>query len=148
MPRIGGNDLTPSLVQVTGIVCEALRLVMVQRLLSSDEFKMDPLVSVYCKRLISLPLILLHLLNQRLWLDAGVLSLSSKSDNIRTKTNCRLDYAPACAVINGFFTILIELPRMTTADILQVGLITLIANAFVAFLLNVSVVLLVCIIRK
>ncbi|KAI0447644.1 triose-phosphate transporter family-domain-containing protein [Xylaria telfairii] len=88
------------IIQVTGIVCEALRLVMVQRLLSSDEFKMDPLVSVYY-------------------------------------------YAPACAVINGFFTILIELPRMTSADILQVGLITLIANAFVAFLLNVSVVLLI-----
>ncbi|KAI0549349.1 triose-phosphate transporter family-domain-containing protein [Xylaria curta] len=88
------------IIQVTGIVCEALRLVMVQRLLSSDEFKMDPLVSVYY-------------------------------------------YAPACAVINGFFTILIELPRMTMGDILQVGLITLIANAFVAFLLNVSVVLLI-----
>lgn len=43
------NMLTHGLVQVTGIVCEALRLVMVQRLLSSDEFKMDPLVSVYCK---------------------------------------------------------------------------------------------------
>lgn len=40
---------------------------------------------------------------------------------------------------------MIELPRMTMGDILQVGLITLIANAFVAFLLNVSVVLLVCI---
>ncbi|KAI0418559.1 triose-phosphate transporter family-domain-containing protein [Xylaria grammica] len=88
------------IIQVTGIVCEALRLVMVQRLLSSDEFKMDPLVSVYY-------------------------------------------YAPACAIINGFFTILIELPRMTMGDILQVGLITLIANAFVAFLLNVSVVLLI-----
>ena len=45
------DDLTPHLVQVTGIICEALRLVMVQRLLSSDEFKMDPLVSVYCKHL-------------------------------------------------------------------------------------------------
>ncbi|KAI0395874.1 triose-phosphate transporter family-domain-containing protein [Xylariaceae sp. FL0594] len=88
------------IIQVTGIVCEALRLVMVQRLLSSDEFKMDPLVSVYY-------------------------------------------YAPACAVINGFFTLFIELPRMTMGDILQVGLITLIANAFVAFLLNVSVVLLI-----
>jgi hypothetical protein len=43
------KELTPILVQVTGIVCEALRLVMVQRLLSSDEFKMDPLVSVYCE---------------------------------------------------------------------------------------------------
>ncbi|KAI1300637.1 triose-phosphate transporter family-domain-containing protein [Xylaria venustula] len=88
------------IIQITGIVCEALRLVMVQRLLSSDEFKMDPLVSVYY-------------------------------------------YAPACAVINGFFTILIELPRMTTGDIFQVGLINLLANAFVAFLLNVSVVLLI-----
>ncbi|KAI1192119.1 triose-phosphate transporter family-domain-containing protein [Nemania serpens] len=88
------------IIQVTGIVCEALRLVMVQRLLSSDEFKMDPLVSVYY-------------------------------------------YAPACALINGFFTILIELPRMTMGDILQVGLMTLVANAFVAFLLNVSVVLLI-----
>ncbi|KAI1258576.1 triose-phosphate transporter family-domain-containing protein [Xylariaceae sp. FL1019] len=88
------------IIQVTGIVAEALRLVMVQRLLSSDDFKMDPLVSVYY-------------------------------------------YAPACAVINGFFTLLIELPRMTMLDILQVGLITLIANAFVAFLLNVSVVLLI-----
>ncbi|GAP86326.2 putative DMT family organic anion transporter [Rosellinia necatrix] len=88
------------IIQVTGIVCEALRLVMVQRLLSSEEFKMDPLVSVYY-------------------------------------------YAPACAIINGFFTILIELPRMTMIDILQVGLMTLIANAFVAFLLNVSVVLLI-----
>ncbi|KAI0970696.1 triose-phosphate transporter family-domain-containing protein [Xylaria arbuscula] len=88
------------IIQITGIVCEALRLVMVQRLLSSDEFKMDPLVSVYY-------------------------------------------YAPACAIINGFFTILIELPRMTTGDIFQVGLINLLANAFVAFLLNVSVVLLI-----
>lgn len=62
---------------------------------------------------------------------------------MREKANIQLDYAPACAIINGFFTILIELPRMTTGDILQVGLMTLVANAFVAFLLNVSVVLLV-----
>ncbi|KAI1330997.1 triose-phosphate transporter family-domain-containing protein [Xylariaceae sp. FL0255] len=88
------------IVQITGIVAEALRLVMVQRILSSEEFKMDPLVSVYY-------------------------------------------YAPACALINGFFTLLIEVPRMTAGDIVQVGLITLIANAFVAFLLNVSVVLLI-----
>ena len=81
-------------------MAEALRLVMVQRLLSSAEFKMDPLVSVYY-------------------------------------------YAPACAVINGVFTLLIEAPRMALADILAVGVFTLIANAFVAFLLNVSVVLLV-----
>lgn len=35
------------LFQIGGIVFEAIRLVMVQRLLSSDEFKMDPLVSLY-----------------------------------------------------------------------------------------------------
>ncbi|CAJ2513237.1 Uu.00g013560.m01.CDS01 [Anthostomella pinea] len=88
------------IVQVSGIVAEALRLVMVQRLLSSEEFKMDPLVSVYY-------------------------------------------YAPACALINGFFTLFVEIPRMTMADIFAVGVATLIANAFVAFLLNVSVVLLI-----
>ncbi|KAK0705268.1 triose-phosphate transporter family-domain-containing protein [Lasiosphaeris hirsuta] len=33
--------------QVAGIIFEALRLTMVQRLLSSAEFKMDPLVSLY-----------------------------------------------------------------------------------------------------
>lgn len=33
--------------QVAGIIFEALRLTMVQRLLSSSEFKMDPLVSLY-----------------------------------------------------------------------------------------------------
>lgn len=35
------------LFQIGGIVFEALRLTMVQRLLSSAEFKMDPLVSLY-----------------------------------------------------------------------------------------------------
>jgi drug/metabolite transporter (DMT)-like permease len=35
------------LFQAAGIVFEAIRLVMVQRLLSSAEFKMDPLVSLY-----------------------------------------------------------------------------------------------------
>jgi len=33
--------------QIGGIIFEALRLTMVQRLLSSAEFKMDPLVSLY-----------------------------------------------------------------------------------------------------
>ncbi|KAI5925383.1 triose-phosphate transporter family-domain-containing protein [Camillea tinctor] len=93
-------DLFGFIVQIAGIVAEALRLVMVQRLLSSDDFKMDPLVSVYY-------------------------------------------YAPACAVINGFFTLFIEIPRMTMGDIYALGIFTLIANAFVAFLLNVSVVLLI-----
>ena len=35
------------LFQIGGVVFEAVRLVMVQRLLSSAEFKMDPLVSFY-----------------------------------------------------------------------------------------------------
>lgn len=39
--------LTGFLLQLGGIVFEAIRLVMVQRLLSSSEFKMDPLVSLY-----------------------------------------------------------------------------------------------------
>ena len=39
--------LTGFLYQLGGIVFEAMRLAMVQRLLSSAEFKMDPLVSFY-----------------------------------------------------------------------------------------------------
>lgn len=39
--------LTGFLFQVGGIIFEAIRLTMVQRLLSSAEFKMDPLVSLY-----------------------------------------------------------------------------------------------------
>lgn len=73
---------------------------MIQRMLSSAEFKMDPLVSLYY-------------------------------------------YAPACAVINGVVTLFVEAPRMGMADIYSVGIFTLLANAFVAFLLNVSVVFLV-----
>ena len=93
-------DLTGFLVQAAGIVFEATRLVMVQRLLSSADFKMDPMVSLYY-------------------------------------------FAPACAAINGVFTIFFELPKMTMGDIYNVGLMVLVVNAFVAFLLNVSVVLLV-----
>lgn len=87
-------------MQIAGIVAEAMRLVMVQRLLSGSEFKMDPLVSVYY-------------------------------------------YAPACAVINGVFTIFIEGGRLSMDAIYTLGVFTLIANAFIAFCLNVSVVLLV-----
>lgn len=39
--------MTGFLYQCGGIVFEAIRLVMVQRILSSAEFKMDPLVSLY-----------------------------------------------------------------------------------------------------
>lgn len=92
--------LTGFLFQAGGIVFEAIRLVMVQRLLSSAEFKMDPLVSLYY-------------------------------------------YAPACAIMNGLVSLVFEIPSMTLADISRVGILTLLANASVAFLLNVSVVFLV-----
>ncbi|QKX63020.1 uncharacterized protein TRUGW13939_10188 [Talaromyces rugulosus] len=88
------------LFQIGGIIFEAIRLVMVQRLLSSAEFKMDPLVSLYY-------------------------------------------FAPVCAVMNGVTTLFIEAPKMSMTDIYNVGLITLLANAVVAFLLNVSVVFLI-----
>ena len=73
---------------------------MVQRLLSSSEFKMDPLVSLYY-------------------------------------------FAPACAVMNFVVMLFFELPSMTMDDFYHVGIFILIANAVVAFLLNVSVVFLV-----
>ncbi|KAI6090050.1 triose-phosphate transporter family-domain-containing protein [Hypoxylon rubiginosum] len=92
-------DLIGFLFQISGIVAEAVRLVMVQRLLSGD-FKMDPLVSVYY-------------------------------------------YAPACAAINSVFTLFFEIPRMSMDDIWNLGIFVLLANAFIAFLLNVSVVLLI-----
>lgn len=88
------------LFQIGGIIFEAIRLVMVQRLLSSAEFKMDPLVSLYY-------------------------------------------FAPVCAVMNGVTTLFLEAPKMSMTDIYNVGLITLLANAMVAFMLNVSVVFLV-----
>ena len=92
--------LTGFLFQVGGIIFEATRLVMVQRLLSSAEFKMDPLVSLYY-------------------------------------------FAPACAVMNGIVALVVEVPRMSLADIEKVGYATLLINAMIAFLLNVSVVFLV-----
>lgn len=88
------------LFQIGGIIFEAIRLVMVQRLLSSAEFKMDPLVSLYY-------------------------------------------FAPVCAVMNGITSLFLEVPNLTMDHIYNVGILTLIANAMVAFLLNVSVVFLV-----
>lgn len=88
------------LFQLGGIVFEATRLVMVQRLLSSAEFKMDPMVSLYY-------------------------------------------FAPICAVMNGAVALFLEVPRVTMDHIYGVGVWVLIANAMVAFLLNVSVVFLI-----
>lgn len=88
------------LFQCGGIVFEAIRLVMVQQLLSGAEFKMDPLVSLYY-------------------------------------------FAPVCAIMNGLIALFIEVPKMSIADIEMVGYFTLLANAIIAFLLNLSVVFLV-----
>lgn len=88
------------LFQLGGIVFEATRLVMVQRLLSSAEFKMDPMVSLYY-------------------------------------------FAPVCAVMNGAVALFLEVPRVTMDQIYGVGIWVLLANAMVAFLLNVSVVFLI-----
>ncbi|RJE19405.1 DUF250 domain membrane protein [Aspergillus sclerotialis] len=88
------------LFQIGGIVFEATRLVMVQRLLSSPEYKMDPLVSLYY-------------------------------------------FAPICAVMNGVTALFLEVPKLTMNHIYTVGVWTLVANAMVAFMLNVSVVFLI-----
>ena len=93
--------LTGFLYQAAGLVFEAVRLALVERLLSSAEFKMDPLVSLYY-------------------------------------------FAPVCAIMNGVTSLIVEVPTMQMNDIYKVGFGVLIANAMVAFLLNVSVVFLVC----
>ncbi|KAI9882891.1 MAG: hypothetical protein M1823_005363 [Watsoniomyces obsoletus] len=86
--------------QVGGIMFEAIRLVMVQRLLSSAEYKMDPLVSLYY-------------------------------------------FAPVCAVMNAAVSLIFEVPKIQMDDIWRVGAFTLLANAMIAFALNVSVVFLI-----
>ncbi|EAS32421.3 uncharacterized protein CIMG_03445 [Coccidioides immitis RS] len=88
------------LFQIGGIVFEATRLVMVQRLLSSAEYKMDPLVSLYY-------------------------------------------FAPVCALMNFVVALAFEAPYVTMEHFQRTGLFTLLANAMVAFLLNVAVVFLI-----
>ncbi|KAK4212878.1 triose-phosphate transporter family-domain-containing protein [Rhypophila decipiens] len=86
--------------QICGVVFEALRLTMVQRLLSSAEYKMDPLVSLYY-------------------------------------------FAPVCAAMNFVVALFWEVPKVTLDEVYHVGLFTLFLNGLCAFLLNVSVVLLI-----
>ncbi len=86
-------------IQLGGVMFEALRLTMVQRLLSGD-LKMDPLVSLYY-------------------------------------------FAPVCAAINAVIAIFTEVPRCTMAEVLHVGLFTFFLNGLCAFMLNVSLVLLI-----
>jgi hypothetical protein len=88
------------LYQIGGVIFEALRLTMVQRLLSSADFKMDPLVSVYY-------------------------------------------FAPICALMNGVVALIWEVPRVSMDEVYNVGLFTFFLNGLCAFMLNVSVVLLI-----
>ncbi|CAH0014652.1 unnamed protein product [Clonostachys rhizophaga] len=88
------------LYQIAGVIFEALRLTMVQRLLSSADFKMDPLVSVYY-------------------------------------------FAPVCALMNGLVALIWEVPKVTMDEVYHVGLFTFFLNGCCAFMLNVSVVLLI-----
>ncbi|KAL2059567.1 hypothetical protein ABVK25_000860 [Lepraria finkii] len=88
------------LYQLGGIIFEAMRLVSIERLLSSAEYKMDPLVSLYY-------------------------------------------FAPVCAIMNFCVAVVFEIPRIQMTDLHYVGLWALLANAMVAFALNVSVVFLI-----
>jgi drug/metabolite transporter (DMT)-like permease len=88
------------LYQLGGILFEAIRLCLVQKLLNGDEFKMNPLVSLYY-------------------------------------------FAPVCAAMNVVIALVWEVPKCTMAEVYSVGLWVFLANAGVAFALNVSVVFLV-----
>ncbi|KAF2428635.1 TPT-domain-containing protein [Tothia fuscella] len=87
-------------IQIAGILCEATRLAMVERLLSGGEFKMDPLVSLYY-------------------------------------------FAPACAFMNSIMFLFLESHKISMEKIFELGLVTLLLNAMVAFMLNVAVVFLI-----
>ena len=92
--------LSGVIFSISGTCFEAYRLALIQRLLSSDDEKMDPLVSLYY-------------------------------------------FAPACSVMIFGVALFTEIPHITVSAFQQVGMATLAASASVAFLLNVSGVLLV-----
>jgi len=52
-------------------------------------------------------------------------------------------FAPICALMNFTLALFWEIPQVTMEQVYAVGLWTLLANALVAFMLNVSVVFLV-----
>lgn len=52
-------------------------------------------------------------------------------------------FAPACAVMNALVALVVEVPKVTTTDVANVGFFAWISSALVAFLLNVSAVFLV-----
>lgn len=53
-------------------------------------------------------------------------------------------YAPVCAVMNMLVALVVEMPTFEYANLVHIGPWVLIANASVAFLLNVASVFLVC----
>jgi hypothetical protein len=92
--------LTGVICALLGVTFEATRLAMVEKLLNSSEFKMEPMVSLYY-------------------------------------------FAPVCALMNGSVALFLEFPNLTMESIMDLGLFTLLANAGVAFMLNLAVVFLV-----
>ncbi|KAI9856756.1 MAG: hypothetical protein M1813_008793 [Trichoglossum hirsutum] len=52
-------------------------------------------------------------------------------------------FAPVCTVMNFFVSLVFEVPRVHLSDFLNLGLGTLLANALIAFSLNVSAVFLI-----
>lgn len=53
-------------------------------------------------------------------------------------------YAPVCTLMNAIASMYFEVPTMSWKDVENVGYYNLILNASIAFLLNFSLVLLVC----
>lgn len=88
------------LYQVGGNVFEAMRLVMIQVMLSGEGLKMNPLVGLYY-------------------------------------------YAPICALMNFVVALYTEIPTFDVQHMWDAGIVMLILNAFVAFVLNVASVCLV-----
>jgi len=74
------------------------------------------------------------------------ISRTSKSSSSEFKMDPLVSlyyFAPVCAIMNGVTALFLEVPNMTLDHVYSVGLFTLLANAMVAFGLNVSVVFLV-----
>lgn len=86
--------------QLGGTIFEAMRLVMIQVMLTKEHFEMDPLVGLYY-------------------------------------------YTPVCMVINLLIVAVTEAPKFKWDDLANVGFGILFLNALVAFMLNISSVLLV-----
>lgn len=57
-------------------------------------------------------------------------------------------FAPVCAVMIGAVSAMTELPRLRMEDIQEAGIGLLLANAIIAFLLNVAGVILVRVMRR